>query len=91
MGKKTTRKTYHSKGERSSVDRDVVKALRRDVPLVERMIHKLDAWAKGRRTMVTVPNPNKQQTNKPFIRIEGNDPAAFGPWKKEYSGIKTND
>jgi hypothetical protein len=32
--------------------------------------------------MVTIPNPNKNETNKPFIKVEGNHPAAFGPWKR---------
>jgi hypothetical protein len=31
---------------------------------------------------VTIENPNKSETNKRFIRVEGNDPKAFGPWRK---------
>lgn len=91
MGKKSTRKTYSSKGERVNVDTALTKAIRKEVPYVQKMLYKLDAWSKGKRTMMTVPNPNKNQTNKPFIRIEGNDPLAFGPYRREYTGIKIND
>ena len=76
------RKTYVSKGQRNSISRETVKAMRSDRTYTDRMLAQLKQWARGRRTMVTVPNPNKNETNKPFIRVEGNHPAAFGPWKR---------
>ena len=36
-----------------------------------RMINQLDAMRKGKRTRVTIPNPNKSETDKPFIRVDG--------------------
>ena len=80
---KKKRTKYVSKGERDSVSRDLVKAVRREKTEVLKIMHKLRVWAKGKRTMVTIPNPNKNETNKPFIRVEGNHSAAFGPWKRE--------
>ena len=76
------RKTYVSKGQRDSVDKDTVKAVRRDRSYTDKMLNKLKHWARGKKTMVTIPNPNKNETNKPFIKVEGNHPAAFGPWKR---------
>ena len=48
-----------------------------------RLLNQLNSWSKGKRTMVTIENPNKNETNKRFIRVEGNHTEAFGPWKRE--------
>lgn len=37
----------------------------------EKYMNKLDAWAKGQKVYFTVQNPNKNETNKPFIKVEG--------------------
>lgn len=83
MAKKTKRKTYTSKGGTPSMKRDTVKAMRRDKSEVEKLMNKVDVWARGKRVMVTIPNPNKNETNKRFIRVEGIHSGAFGPWKRE--------
>jgi len=87
------RKTYVSKGTTPSITRSVVKAMRRDRTYTDRLANQLKHWAKGKRTMVTIPNPNKNETNKPFIKVEGNHPAAFGPWKRsdKDTGIRTSN
>lgn len=36
----------------------------------QRMLYKQDALAKGRDVYYTIANPNKNETNKPFIRIK---------------------
>jgi hypothetical protein len=36
---------------------------------LDRTINQMRAYAKGKRVMLTVPNPNKNETNKRFIRI----------------------
>jgi hypothetical protein len=76
------RKTYVSKGKYASVSKDTLKAMARDRSYADRLLAQLKHWGRGKRTMVTIPNPNKNETNKPFIRVEGNHPAAFGPWKR---------
>lgn len=76
------RKAYTSKGKYGSISKETVKAMRKDRTYTDRLANQLKQWARGRRTMVTVPNPNKNETNKPFIKVEGNHPAAFGPWKR---------
>jgi len=87
------RTKYTSKGERNSVSKELTKAVKNDRSYVDKTLAQLKHWARGKRTMVTVPNPNKNETNKPFIRVEGNHPAAFGPWKRsdKDSGIRTSN
>jgi len=82
MGKKKTRSKYTSNGGVANVSKKVSNAVRRDTTYGDRLANQLKSWAKGRRTMVTIENPNKNETNKRFIRVEGNDPKAFGPWKR---------
>jgi len=82
MGKKRTRSKVVSKGSQDSVSRQLLKAVSRNVPYVEKVLNKLKHWSKGKRTVVTIANPNKNETNKRFIKVEGNHSAAFGPWKR---------
>jgi len=86
MGVKT-RKTYTSKGQRRSVSKKLCNAIRKDRPETVKLLHKVRAWAKGKRVMVTIANPNPNETNKRFIRVEATHPAAFGPWKKDIKDI----
>jgi len=73
MGKKKSRAHQVSKGERRSVNRSVTKAKRRDyMKSADRMTNQLSAFLKGKRVMLTVPNPNTNETNKRFIRVPAN-------------------
>lgn len=83
MASKSKRKAYTSKGGTPSVDRKTLKAMRKDRSAADALMDKLKLWSRGKRVMVTIPNPNKNETNKRFIRVEGTHPAAFGPWKRE--------
>ena len=83
MAGKSKRAKYVSKGKYPSVNSDTLKAVRRDRPETDKIMNQLKFWSRGKRTMVTVPNPNKNETNKRFIRVEGNHTAAFGPWKRQ--------
>lgn len=51
----------------------------------ERLENQLKAFRKGKNVVVTIPNPNKEETNKPFIRVNGKDffKPEFAPQKKE--------
>lgn len=90
MGKKTKRAKYTSKGGPRGVSKDTLKSMRSDRTDSDKIIDKLKVWSRGKRVMVTIPNPNKNETNKRFIRVEGTHPAAFGPWKREEKRL-TND
>lgn len=64
MGKKASGKTYTSKGERrSSISTRGV-----GVTMTDKMLRKIEALKKGKDVVITIENPNKSQTNKPFIK-----------------------
>lgn len=69
MGKKVKRKTYTSKGERNSVARSTVKAARQSVPLLDKALHKIEAWRAGKNPWITVPGPS---SNMRFVRVRAN-------------------
>lgn len=39
----------------------------------DRLMNQLKAHRAGKKTMVTIENPNKEQTDKKFIRVPGKD------------------
>jgi ribosomal protein L21E len=70
MGKKRSRDSQTSKGQRPNVNKKIRNDVRRDyMDSLDRTINQMRAYAKGKRVMLTVPNPNKNETNKRFIRI----------------------
>jgi hypothetical protein len=74
MGKKRLSSGYQSKGERRCLNRSVVKATRRDyMQSSERTTNQLAAFLRGKNVMLTVPNPNKNETNKRMIRVPATD------------------
>jgi hypothetical protein len=90
MGKKKTGNKYVSKGSGiNTVSRKTKNAVRREKPESERILNQLKSWAKGRRTMITIANPNPNETNKRFIKVEGN--IVFGPWRRVVKENQKND
>lgn len=73
MGKKSKGRNYTSKGERPTVTKSVRKAIRRVMTPEERYVNQVRAWRAGKRVMLTMPNPNAAQTNKPFVRVEARE------------------
>ena len=70
MGKKKQRAHQVSKGERNSVARSTTKALRREyMQSGARSQNQLSAFLRGKNVMLTIPNPNTNETNKRFIRV----------------------
>jgi len=66
MGKKKTSSGNTSKGER----RSSMKTSGLYVSNADKMLRKLDALKKGKDIVITIGNPNKAQTNKPFIKYK---------------------
>ena len=90
MGKKKSCSVKHiSKGIHSTVSNKTKKMVRRERPYADRINSQLASWAKGRRTMITIENPNSKETNKRLIRVEGN--IVFGPWKRAPKEQNRND
>lgn len=75
MGKKKQRNSQVSKGERRSMSRQLQKAMRREYKANESRVlaNKMRAFFEGRNVMVTIPNPDKSQTNKKFIKVKFQD------------------
>lgn len=70
MGKKRTRSTVTSKGERHSVSRSTVRLVRQERTELEKAHFKLDAWKAGKNPWLTVPGPS---SNMRFIRARANN------------------
>ena len=75
MSKKTS---YTSKGQRRNVSRWSIKAGRKDVSELEKLNRKVTAWAQGKKVMLTITNPIKSETAKPFIRVDAKE-----VWRKD--------
>jgi hypothetical protein len=69
MGKKRSRASQTSKGER----RNVANGLGDDRSEIKKILDKMDAFRKGKNVMLTIPNPNKSETKKPFIRVNAKE------------------
>lgn len=78
MGKKKHSSGNVSKGER----RSSIGVKNRDPG--QRLLNQMDALAKGKDVVFTIPNPNKNETNRPFIkqRVSGRE------WLKRSDFIK---
>lgn len=81
MGKKRTRSSVTSKGERRNIVAGVAQ-VRRDRSEVEKALNKLTAWRKGLNPWITVPGPS---SNMRFIRRRAND--LWGDPKRASYGI----
>ena len=78
MGKKKKRDKQTSKGERRSVSKQITKSMRKDfIESGQRIVHQAEAFRKGKKVMVTIPNPNKHETKRRFIRVPATE-----VWKK---------
>ena len=77
MGKKT-RESQMSKGERRNVSAWSVKASRKETTELTRIMNKLKAFRLGKNVVLTIPNPIKSETNKPFIRVNAKE-----KWRNE--------
>lgn len=76
--KRTGKTSYTSAGIHSNVSSSTKRALRRTyIESGDRIMNQLKAFRAGKRVMLTIENPNKQETNKRFIRIE-----ASNVWKR---------
>lgn len=72
-GKKSSGKHYTSKGERKNVANSILNGIRSERSGADDMLNKQKAWINGSNPWVTLENPNKEQTNKKFIRVRYND------------------
>ena len=83
MGKKKSRTNQTSKGIVGNSYKHASKALRKEyMQSVERLNNQLAAFKRGRRVMITIPNPNTNETNKRFIKVNARDVWSGGSKEK---------
>ena len=70
---------YYLIFEISNVNKKILNAMRRDKDGLTTLRNKQDAFQKGKRVMVTIPNPNTNETNKRFIRVTAQEAG----WRKQ--------
>ena len=64
-------KGFISQGVHSNVKPTVLNNIRREyMESADRVINQLNALTKGKDVVMTIANPNKEQTNKKFIRVK---------------------
>tara|TARA_R100001163_G_C5066992_1_gene205764 strand:+ start:4223 stop:4480 length:258 start_codon:yes stop_codon:yes gene_type:complete len=84
MGKKRSRTSQTSAGIIGNAYKHASKALRKEYrQSIERSSNQLKAFYKGRRVILTIPNPNTNETNKPFIKVNARDVWSGGGKEKK--------
>lgn len=75
MGKKGGKsKGFVSQGIHSNVRKDILKDIRREyMASGDRNMNQLRAWKQGKNVVFTIANPNPNQTNRRFIRVNARD------------------
>lgn len=69
-GKGGKSKGYISSGQVRTVNKKVQNAIRRQyMESNDRILNQMEALKKGKDIVMTIPNPNKEETNKRFIRV----------------------
>lgn len=64
-------KGFISQGIHSNVNRKVKNAMRSEyLQSSDRIVNQLNALKKGKDVVMTIANPNKEQTNKRFIKVK---------------------
>jgi len=71
--RKKSRAHQESKGERRNVAKSIRKQMRDAVTPLTIMSNKMKAWRAGKNVIVTIPNPNKKETNKKFIKVNAKE------------------
>ena len=80
MGKKRSRATQTSGGTHCQNRTSWSKAQRLEYKSTfAEGINKRAAWASGKNVMLTIPNPNTNETNKPYIRVPAHE--QWGDWR----------
>lgn len=64
---------YVSAGVHSNVSKKTLNGIKAMRHPMEKMMNIQKAWKEGKNPWITIANPNKNETNKPFIRVRTND------------------
>ena len=84
MGKKKSRTSQTSAGVVGRSNQYASKIKRREyIGTAEHSSNQLVAFYRGKNVVLTVPNPNKNETNKPYIRVNARDVWSGGGKEKK--------
>lgn len=89
-GKGGKSKGFISQGKHSNVSVGTKAAVRSAYKASgQRLLNQLDASRKGKRTKIVMENPNKEETNRQFISVEGKQwfKPEFAPEKKKNNAL----
>lgn len=64
MGKKRSRATKTSKGERVSVSKATTALVRREVPMADKLLNKVRAWRKGKNPWLTIDGEKRKMNDR---------------------------
>lgn len=78
MAKKKPRAKYTSKGER----RSIATVGGDDRSVLQKDLDKFHAFTKGKKVFMTIENPNPNETNKRFIRVDASTYFGTNNFKK---------
>ena len=84
MGKKRTRSTKTSKGERKSIVNGV-KEVRQGLSDWQKLMNKHSAWRKGQNPWITIDGSS---SDKRFVRVRANNVWGDPKRRSSYSGVK---
>jgi len=75
MGKKSGKSSGAiSQGIHSNVRQGILNVARQEYRQSgQRLLNQRRAWAKGKNVVLTIDNPNKNETEKPFIKVKARD------------------
>ena len=63
----------NSNNKRRNVNKWVTRTMKKDKGRYERVLNQLNAFRRGKNVVLTIPNPNKTERSKPFIKVNAKD------------------
>ena len=63
----------NSNNKRRNVNKWATKTMKKNKGRYERVLNQLNAFRRGKNVVLTIPNPNKTERAKPFIKVNAKD------------------
>ena len=63
----------NSNNKKRNVNKWATKTMKKNKGRYERVLNQLNAFRRGKNVVLTIPNPNKTERSKPFIKVNAKD------------------
>ena len=63
----------NSNNKKRNVNKWATRTMKKDKGRYERVLNQLNAFRRGKNVVLTIPNPNKTERAKPFIKVNAKD------------------